>query len=318
LSADPKHRNEILEAFGLTEESRGITVPVEDVVFDQDLEESVPLEAGKTKKSRSLAARFNYLGQDRPDLQFGVKEMCQKMANPTEDSMKRLKRLARYILEVPTGVIRFDANVDKLDKLMTYVDSDWAGCKTTRKSTSAGVMTWGKSVLKSWSRTQGSVSLSSGEAEFYAAIKGSAESIGCQSLLRDMGIDVKLEIITDSSAAKGTASRIGIGKVKHLDVGWLWIQESVKMGQICVRKINGKVNPADVLTKPKSAAEAVRLFYAVGYGLVIRNPRGGQEEDFVGFVRRIMKGSVDSHRDQLDTETWWTDVMRPRWYGTSM
>ena len=144
------------------------------------------------RSSEVLAARFNYLGQDRPDLQFGVKEMCQKMANPTEDSMKRLKRLARYLLEVPTGVVRFNSDIEKLDKVMTYVDSDWAGSKTTRKSTSAGVVTWGQSILKSWSRTQGSVALSSGEAEFYAAIKGSAESIGVQSLLADIGIHVKL------------------------------------------------------------------------------------------------------------------------------
>jgi hypothetical protein len=276
------------------------------------------LEAGEVKKFRSLAARFNYLGQDRPDLQFGVKEMCQKMANPTEDSMKRLKRLARYLLEVPIGVMRFDSDVDKLDKVMTYVDSDWAGCKSTRKSTSAGVMTWGKSILKSWSRTQGSVALSSGEAEFYAAIKGSAESIGCQSLLKDMGIEVKLEVITDSSAAKGTASRMGIGKVKHLDTGWMWIQESVKKGQISIKKINGKFNPADMLTKPKSAAEAVRLSYAVGYKLVIRNARGSQEEDFTGFVRRLMKGSLDDAEDQLRTRQWWQDTMQPRWYGKSM
>ena len=79
LSADPKHRSEILEAFWLTEESRGITVAVEEVVLDRDVEEPVLLEAGETKKFRSLAARFNYLGQDRPDLQFGVKEMCQRL-----------------------------------------------------------------------------------------------------------------------------------------------------------------------------------------------------------------------------------------------
>ena len=86
--------------------------------------------------------------------------------------------------------------------------------------------------MKSWSRTQGSKALSSGEAEFYAMIKGVAESIGMQSLLADLGVTVSIEVITDSSAAIGTASRIGIGKIKHLDVGWLWIQDLVKQGKI--------------------------------------------------------------------------------------
>ena len=87
-----------------------------------------------------------------------------------------------------------------------------------------------------------------------------------QSLLADLGITVTVEVITDSSAAMGTASRIGIGKIKHLDVGWLWIQDLVKQERVILRKINGKVNPADPLTKQKSAAEAVRLSASVGYG----------------------------------------------------
>ena len=56
--------------------------------------------------------------------------------------MKRMKRLARYLLEVPEGIIRYDGWVEKLDKLQTYVDSDSAGCKKTRASTSGGAMTW--------------------------------------------------------------------------------------------------------------------------------------------------------------------------------
>ena len=74
-----------------------------------------------------------------------------------------------------------------------------------------------------------------------------------------MGQEVQVDIIQDSTAAKVVASRLGIGKVKHLDVGWLWIQDAVRKGDLVLRKINGKVNPADVLTKPKSAAEAMRL-----------------------------------------------------------
>ena len=113
--------------------------------------------------------------------------------------------------------------------------------------------------------------MSSGEAEFYALLKGAAEALGMKSLLAHLGLTVKIEIITDSTAAKGTASRIGIGKIKHLDVGWLWIQELVKRGQVVLGKINGKVNPGDLMTKPKSAAEAARLTEAVGYELVIRD-----------------------------------------------
>ena len=89
----------------------------------------------------------------------------------------------KVFLEVPDPRIRYDSDERKLDTILVYVDSDWAGCKSTRKSTSGGAVTWGGGLLKSWSRSQGPVAISSGEAEFYAAIKGACEGIGIKSLL---------------------------------------------------------------------------------------------------------------------------------------
>jgi hypothetical protein len=305
LRADEKHVREILKEFNLTKESRGITIPVDqDETAGED--ESELLVGKEITRFRALAARGNYLGQDRCDIQYATKEISRKMAKPTQRSMLQVKRLARYLLEVPEGVIRFDSEGTKLDKLIVYVDSDWAGCKTTRKSTSGGAVTWGGGLLKSWSRTQGTVALSSGEAEFYAALKGCAEGIGIRSLMADLGLPVSVEVIQDSTAAKGTASRIGIGKIKHLDTGWLWIQDAVKSGLVVLRKINGKVNPADLLTKPKSAAEAARLSEALGYWLVVRKVRGGGSgENITGLVHRMLKGDRRDDKEKLETVTWW-------------
>ena len=122
-----------------------------------------------------------------------------------------------------------------------------------------------------------------------------------------MGIRVRITMFTDSSAAKGTASRIGIWKVKHLDVGWLWIQESVRKGQIQLKKIDGRINPSDLMTKPKSAAEAIRLSELTGYSLVVRKPRGQKEETFAVFLARIMKGSIEDEGGKAGTRDWWIE-----------
>ena len=116
--------------------------------------------------------------------------------------------------------------------------------------------------------------------------------------MADLGITTTIEIITDSTAAKGTASRVGIGKIKHLDVGWLWIQDLVKNRDIILMKINGKVDPADLMTKPKSAAEAVRLTEAIGYGLVIRKR---ENETFCGLLGRAMRGDPRPPEEQPET-----------------
>ena len=85
----------------------------------------------------------------------------------------------------------------------------------------------GKHCLKSWSVTQTVVSLSSGEAEYYAMVKGSAVAIGCQSMMSEVGFPVKLVLKCDASAAVGMAKRRGLGKVRHIDVTQLWLQEKV-------------------------------------------------------------------------------------------
>ena len=99
------------------------------------------------------------------------------------------------------------------------------------------------------------MSLSSGEAEFYALVKGAAEAIGMRSLMADLGVSASILLRVDSTSAKAIASRRGVGRVKHMETRFLWIQERVRKCDLVIKKVGGKVNPADALTKPKSRDE---------------------------------------------------------------
>ena len=60
---------------------------------------------------------------------------------------------------------------------------------------------------------------------------------------------MKLRLWTDSSASKGVCSRQGLGKVRHLDVQDLWIQQRVRNGDFSLYKVKGDDNPGDSFTK---------------------------------------------------------------------
>ena len=108
----------------------------------------------------------------------------------------------------------------------------------------------GSHVVKTWSATQATVALSSGEAEYAADVKAASILLGFKSLLADLGIEpARCELYTDSSAALGVANRTGLGKLRHLAVHLLWLQEKVRSSEICMHKVPGSHNPADVLTK---------------------------------------------------------------------
>ena len=61
---------------------------------------------------------------------------------------------------------------------------------------------------------------------------------------------MNIRLRTDASAAKGIATRRGLGKVRHIEVNQLWLQEKVNSGEIQVMKVKGEGNLADGLTKP--------------------------------------------------------------------
>ena len=101
----------------------------------------------------------------------------------------------------------------------------------------------GSHLVKSWSLTQATVSLSSGEAEYYALVKGGSAGLGIKSMLKEMGVNVEIKISTDASAAVGMVKRRGLGRVRHIDVSQLWIQNKVQEGQIKIRKVGHKRKP---------------------------------------------------------------------------
>ena len=107
---------------------------------------------------------------------------------------------------------------------------------------------FGDHAIKSWSINQQVVAVSSDEAE-YGIVKGATVTMGMQSMLCDFGIDVGISISIDASAEVGMANRRGLGKVRHMDVCQLWIQDHVAQGSMRLVRIAGDRNFADSLTK---------------------------------------------------------------------
>ena len=135
------------------------------------------------------------------------------------------------------------------DKIVVFTDTDFAGCKISRRSTSGGAAMAGGHCVKTWSSTQTVLTLSSGEAELVGLARGISYAIGMRSLCADLGMSVGVEVKADATAAIGMASRRGTGKVRHLDVSHLWIQERIRCGDVVVSKVPGACNPAHAMTK---------------------------------------------------------------------
>ena len=122
----------------------------------------------------------------------------------------------------------------------------------------------GRHTIKTWSSTLPSVSLSSGEAEFYGVVRAAGMGLGYQSLLSDLGVSLPLRVWTDSTAAVGICSRQGLGGQRHVDTHSLWVQQAIRCRRFTLHKVDGEVNPADLFTKHMPTrdrlAQLARLF----------------------------------------------------------
>ena len=211
---------------------------------------------------RGLAARANYLAQDRPEIQYAVKEAARRMSSPAEEDWLLLKRLGRYLVGAPRVILTFEWQ-ETPGLINGYSDSDWAGCTSTRRSTSGGALLHGAHCVKTWSTTQATVALSSAEAELYALLKTATQALGMIALARDLGIETSAKVHTDASATLGIVARQGLGKLRHIGVQYLWIQDKVKAGDFQLGKIEGAKNPADLMTKHLSAQDMLRHMAAL-------------------------------------------------------
>ena len=145
-----------------------------------------------------------------------------------------------------------------------------------------------------WSKTQPTIALSSGEAELSALVRATSEGLGMQAAMKEWGIEVDLIIKSDAVAAIGMVKRQGLGRIRHLAVADLWIQQKSKEGQVHFQKLDGARNTSDILTKPVEAEVMARHMGSLGFEF-----RSGRHELTPAYC-----GDQDGTEGAQDIETW--------------
>ena len=192
---------------------RHVDVLVKDLVLEHGNSVQTPATHDATEeeepsqvqysKYRSQVARCLFLSEDRADTTLVVNELCQRMSSPKQQSLAKLKRLAKHLKrERQWGQIFGCGRL--VEEMTTFTDSDWAGLQGTRKLSSAGVIMLGDHALKAHTRQQKIIARSSTEAELYAAAMAASESKEIVSLSRDPGYEMKPMLAID---AMSTAHR---------------------------------------------------------------------------------------------------------------
>nr|GEU91482.1 ribonuclease H-like domain-containing protein [Tanacetum cinerariifolium] len=133
---------------------------------------------------RSLAGSLQYLTFTRPDIFYVVQQVCLYMHDPREPHFSVLKRILRYVRGTLDYALQlfFSSTID----LVAYLDADWAGCPTIRRSTLSYCVFLGNNLLYWSSKRQPTLSHSSAEAEYRGVVNAIAETCWLGNLLSEL------------------------------------------------------------------------------------------------------------------------------------
>jgi len=114
--------------------------------------------------------------QTRPDTAFSVQWLSRQLQQPTAAHLKATKRLLSYLFSTRELAIQYGGGSTKVAP-EGYTNSDFAGCKTTTRSTYGYLFTVGKGPVSWKSKRSTTVAYSTLEAEFTGLIEGNREAL---------------------------------------------------------------------------------------------------------------------------------------------
>ncbi|KAL8160151.1 hypothetical protein V2J09_001688, partial [Rumex salicifolius] len=244
-----KYTREMLLTFGLLECNfvRNPIVPGEKLTLAGD---GVLVDSTQYKQ---LIGSLLYLTNTRPDVMFVVGLLSRYMARPTRLHLQAAKRVLRYLKGTMEFGIWYRKGL-KNGRLIGYTDSDHAGDKDDRKSTSGYVFFLAGGAVSWSSKKQPVVALSSTETEFVAAASCAAQCIWLRRILEAMSwwenVQGATTIYCDNvSTIKLSKNPVLHGRSKHIDLRFHFLRDLVNDGIVEMEHCGTESQVADILTK---------------------------------------------------------------------
>lgn len=156
-------------------------------------------------------------------------------------------KIFRYL----KGNSNYGLKLTKRSELSVFVDADYGGDKSTRKSTTGFLLMMGTSPTSWYSKLQHCVAVSTAESEYYAIDECSKCCLWYENIFNELGVNCNcITINVDNKAAIHISENETINpKSRHIDIKYHHIRELIKSNKIKLKYIKTNKNLADGFTK---------------------------------------------------------------------
>ena len=207
----------------------------------------------RTQTYQSLIGALLWLSTaTRPDIAYATNQLARYLTNPGHSHFVAAKRVLRYLKGTQELGLRYSRSEFNGNVLTAYCDSDFAGDPDDRRSVTGYIMFLNGGPVVWSSKRQPIVSVSSSEAEFYAASLASLDVLFYRRLLADLGFEQTSPTIMweDNAACIYMSQKEGIlNSAKHIDLRVHRIRELVRDRVVVLTKVATLDQVADAFTK---------------------------------------------------------------------
>ncbi|XP_050878871.1 secreted RxLR effector protein 161-like [Lathyrus oleraceus] len=216
-----KYCKELLKRFYI-DSCKAMSTPMgSETYVDQD-ESGVSIDI---TKYRGMIGSLLYLKASHPDIMFNVCLCTKFQANPKESHLTAVKRIMKYLKGTTNVGLWYPKG--SICNLVGYSDSDYAGCKTDKKSTSGTLVSWA-------CKKQACIALSTTDAEYIAAGSCCAQILWLKQQLSDFRLNLGCIPLRcdNTSAINITKNPVMHSRTKHIDIRHHLLHDHVLKGDV--------------------------------------------------------------------------------------
>ncbi|GKE55949.1 ribonuclease H-like domain-containing protein, partial [Tanacetum coccineum] len=199
---------------------------------------------------RSLAGALQYLAFTRPDLSYAIQKICLFMHDPRVPHYTALKCILRYGRgTLDQGLQLYCSHTSQL---IAYSDADWAGCPSTRRSTSGYCVFLGDNLITWSSKHQHVISRSSTKAKYHGVANAVAETAWVCNLLQELLVPLHsatLVYCDNVSAVYLSSNPVQHQRTKHIEIDIHFVRDLVATGHVRVLHVPSRYQYADIFMK---------------------------------------------------------------------
>ena len=219
-----------------------------------------------TQTYQSAVGSLLYLStRTRPDINFAVCNVAKYSSKPTEKHWVAVKQIFRYLRGTTSLGLLYSRQ--QCNNFVGFSDSDWAGDRSDRKSTSGYCFQLSNSLISWRTHKQTCVALSTAEAEYIALAGTAQEAVWLANLINclQFNYEYPVTIYEDNQSAICLANNpINHPKTKHISIKYHYIRDLIKDSKITLKYCPTGKMLVDIFTKPIAGEKFIKLRSMIG------------------------------------------------------